>query len=315
MAHGVVEDMKREDATKCKSLTTRWEKVWRMKDGERKMKVRFVGRECKLAEHREDLFSPGATRSAGRVIDFLALKMGLETFEAHAVDEHYQASAYEEVVVEPALEYLERFAKTGRDTDIVWRLRRQLPGRRAGGQSWVEHLAGILMNKLVLEQGKTAPQFYWSALRLVTLELHVDDIHGTATPSGRKQFIKDLSHEIEFKASDGCELGKPYEHLKRLRMPMTDETRIQPNTKYLEAVSYHLGLTGAMTTDAWCIVMTHRPTMDATPLLTANDIRLYRSFVGAFMYYMLNRADAQLEVSSLGSYLRDPSTGAMKALR
>ena len=132
---------------------------------------------------------------------------------------------------------------------------------------------------------------------------------------GRKQFIKDLSREIEFKGGDGRELGKPYEHLKRLRMPMTDETRIQPNTKYLEAVSYHLGLTGAVTTDAWCVVMTHRPTMDATPLLTATDLRLYRSFVGAFMYHMLNRTDAQLEGSSLGSYLRDPTNGAMEALR
>ena len=164
----------------------------------------------------------------------------------------------------------------------------------------------ILVNKLGFERCKAAPQFYWSSLRLVALELHVDDIHGTATPSGRKQFIKGLSRKIEFKGGDGRELGKPYEHLKRLRMPMTDETRIQPNTKYLEAVSYHLGQTGAMTTDDWCVVMTHRPTMDATPLLTANDIRLYRSFVGAFMYHMLNRADAQLEVSSLASYLRAP---------
>ena len=28
LAHGVVEDMKREDATKFKFLTTRWEKGW-----------------------------------------------------------------------------------------------------------------------------------------------------------------------------------------------------------------------------------------------------------------------------------------------
>ena len=45
----------------------------------------------------------------------------------------------------------------------------------------------------------------------------------TATPSGRKQFINHLSREIEFKGSDGCELGKPCEHLKKLRLPMTDE--------------------------------------------------------------------------------------------
>ena len=66
------------------------------------MKVRFVGREYKWAEHREDLFSSGATHAAGRMVDFLALKMGLETFEADAVDAYYQAPEHEEVVVEPA---------------------------------------------------------------------------------------------------------------------------------------------------------------------------------------------------------------------
>ena len=34
LAHGVVEDMKREDAKGFKTLTTRWDKQWRMKDGE-----------------------------------------------------------------------------------------------------------------------------------------------------------------------------------------------------------------------------------------------------------------------------------------
>ena len=33
---------------------------------------------------------------------------------------------------------------------------------------------------------------------------------GAATSSGRKQFIEDLSRETEFKAGDGCELGKPH---------------------------------------------------------------------------------------------------------
>ena len=113
LAHGVVdvEDMKRVDATNFKFLTTRWEKGWRMKDGCWKMKVRFVGREHKWAEHRGDSFSPGAIHFAGRVINFLALKLGLETFEADAVDAHYQVP---EVVVERAPEYLERLATAGR---------------------------------------------------------------------------------------------------------------------------------------------------------------------------------------------------------
>ena len=52
LAHGVVEDMKREDATKFTLLTTSWEKGWRLTDGSWKMKVRFVGREYKRAEHK-----------------------------------------------------------------------------------------------------------------------------------------------------------------------------------------------------------------------------------------------------------------------
>ena len=132
----------------------------------------------------------------------------LETFEADAVDAYFQAPEHEEVVVEPAPEYLERLAKAGRDTDIVWRWRRQLPGRRAAGQSWVEHVAGILVNKLGFERCTTAPQFHWSAVRLIALELHMDDIHGAATPSGREQVIRDLSREIEFKGGDRSERVK-----------------------------------------------------------------------------------------------------------
>ena len=66
LAYGVVEDMQREDAKGFKTLATRRDKRWRMKDGDWKMKVRFVGREYKWAEHREDLFSSGATHSAWR---------------------------------------------------------------------------------------------------------------------------------------------------------------------------------------------------------------------------------------------------------
>ena len=83
-----------------------------MKDDEWKMKVGFVGREYMGAEHREDLFSSGATHSAGRVMDFLALKMDLGTFETDAVDAFCQAPEHEEVVVEPAPAHLERLCQS-----------------------------------------------------------------------------------------------------------------------------------------------------------------------------------------------------------
>ena len=54
----------------------------------------------------------------------------------------YQAPQHEEVVVEPAPEYLYGLVA---DT---WRLRRQLPGIRSAEQSRVKHLAGVLVDKL-----------------------------------------------------------------------------------------------------------------------------------------------------------------------
>ena len=123
---------------------------------------------------------------------------------------------------------------------------------------------------------------------MVALELHMDDIHGAATPS-RRENVKDL-------------------------LPMTGETRIQPNPKHLEFVANLLGPTSAKTKPTPG-VLSHRSTMDATLFLTADDVRLYRSCVGALMYYVLDRADPQLEVSIIGTYLRDPTSGAMEALR
>ena len=108
------------------------------------MKFRIDGREYEWAEHREDLFFPGATHSASRVIDFQALKMGLETFEADAVDACCQALEHEEVVVELAPECLERLTKAGRDTSCgdhgVSCHRETRSGLRAGWDASLEFL-------------------------------------------------------------------------------------------------------------------------------------------------------------------------------
>ena len=49
--------------------------------------------------------------------------------------------------------------------------------------------------------------------------------------------------------------------------------------------------------------------------MDADDARVYRSCVGALMYYVLDRADAHLDLSILGTYLRAPTSGAIEALR
>ena len=51
-------------------------------------------------------------------------------------------------MLDPPLEYLKRLEDAGGDANIKWKLLKQLPGRRPAGQRWVDHLAGILVNKL-----------------------------------------------------------------------------------------------------------------------------------------------------------------------
>ena len=111
------------------------------------------------------LLSPGATQSACRIIDFLPCKLGLETFEADAVDTYYQAQECEGEMVEPAPECLERLAKAGRDSHCV-----AIATSAAGETCRRSELGGTLgrssCEQVRFEQCRTTSQFYGSPVRL-----------------------------------------------------------------------------------------------------------------------------------------------------
>ena len=54
LENGVVRDIPRDEVAGIKHLTTRWEKTWRKRNSEWEYKVRFVGREYRWQEFRED---------------------------------------------------------------------------------------------------------------------------------------------------------------------------------------------------------------------------------------------------------------------
>ena len=60
LADGVVRDIPRAEGVGMKHLTTRWERGWGKRNVEREYKVRFVGREYKWQEFREDPFGSGS---------------------------------------------------------------------------------------------------------------------------------------------------------------------------------------------------------------------------------------------------------------
>ena len=105
--------------------------------------MRFVGREYKWQDFREDLFASGASYCTGRIVDILSLKRRVPT----CTDASHQAPELDDVVVEPPEEYLNRSRAAGKCINIWWKLQQQFPGRRQAGQRWDEHFTSALVDK------------------------------------------------------------------------------------------------------------------------------------------------------------------------
>ena len=67
-------------------------------------------------------------------------------------------------------------AKAGQDVDVVWKLEKQLPGRRAASREWVGYAADHI-GDCGLERNEACPQFYRKPMPRLSLELHMDDFY------------------------------------------------------------------------------------------------------------------------------------------
>ena len=90
---------------------------------------------------------------------------------------------------------------------------------------------------------------------------------------------------------------------------MKEQTTTPTQHQVLAIIGRSAAVDGSETeTDSWSA------DAQSNAFWTNGEASVYRSCVGALMYYVLDRADAQLEVSILGSSLRTPTTGALEAL-
>ncbi|CAK0881954.1 unnamed protein product, partial [Prorocentrum cordatum] len=314
--HGVGEDIPKSEARGMKHITTRWEKQWRWKPARQEWQrtVRFVCREFRWQEWRDDLFTPGSAPISNRLIDFAALKRGFEVMTLDATDAVYQAPEHEDVVVDPPQEYLDRLQAEGKSTDIYWKLKRQLPGRRTAAPGWVEHMAGILMDEMRMARCEMAPQFFYNSETEVVVQLHMDDPHMAGPRDALEGFRDEMGQHVTFSGGDLHEYGTTYEHLKRLRTQFEHGTELKANPKYLDYAVETLGL-GSANTAPTPGVPAHKALMGSTSALSSVQAGIYRSCVGALMYYAQDRADCQYEVSLLGRMLSGPTVGAFTALK
>ena len=227
-------------------ISARWERrwVWNKESAEWEVKSRYVAREFKAMDPtRDDLFVPGAAHSTGRVIDFVAAKEDMVTVEVDAVDAHYNAEETEPVYVNAPAEFLQARRDAGLDDQVAWRLRKQLPGRRAAGSHWNDHVSSLLWEQGFL-RCPGAPQFYLRLDPRSVIEVHVDDGHFAGDRDTAVQFVKDLREYIKLKGGDINELYCTYSHLKRPRQRVPGGSRIFPNPKYLQDAARAVGLVG-----------------------------------------------------------------------
>ncbi|CAK0869723.1 unnamed protein product [Prorocentrum cordatum] len=314
--HGVGEDTPKSEARGMKHITTCWEKQWRWKPArqEWQRKVRFVCRGFRWQEWRDDLFTPGSAPISNGLIDFMPLKRGFEAMALDATDAFYQAPEHEDVVVDPPQEYPDRLQTEGKSTDIYWKLKRQLPGRRTAAPGWVEHMAGILMGEMRMARCEMAPQFFYSSETGVVVELHMDDLHMAGPKGALEGFRDELGQHVTFSGGEIHEYGTTYEHLKRLRARFGHGTELKANPKCLDYVVETLNL-GSANTAPTPGVPAHKALMGSTSALSPVQAGIYRSCVEAPTYYAQDRADCQYEVSLLGRMLSGPTDGAFTALK
>ena len=93
-----------------------------------------------------------------------------------------------------------------------------------------------------------------------------------------------------------------YDHLKHFRKRLNGAMIIESSPKYLDAVLELLGLEGARDVPTPSVLA-----LTTGELLSPAETTVYRQCVGGLLYYTQDRADAQYEVSVLGSMLGKPT--------
>jgi len=130
-----------------KHISTRWEVQKRTdSSGEVLARVRFVSREFRRGDPRNDIFAAASSSVTSRLIPLKAMsKPGMVTFTLDASSAFFHAPCLGKCVVDPPAEWLEQWVRDGGSPETVWELRRELYGRRVAPCRWTEWFANELV--------------------------------------------------------------------------------------------------------------------------------------------------------------------------
>ena len=148
----------------------------------------------------------------------------------------------------------------------------------------------------------------------VGMEVHIDDVRGFGPDPQVEKFEEDLAVHIRFRDGGVHHDGSEYDHLKRFRKKFNGVTTMESNPKYLDAVLDLLGLESAMDVPTPS-VPAHKEQLMTGEFLESAARSQCTECVGGLLYYTEDWADAQYEVSIIGSMLGKPTRGSMISLK
>jgi len=280
------------------------------------LKMRVVGRDYKKSSVREDVFAPMSSPMMTRVVDYLAMKDDddpndeLVTFIGDCCSAYYQTPATEIMYVHPPEEWKIARRLAGLSSDVMWLLKKQLPGQRAAGARWVDFFAAQCMD-CGLERYEAMPHFFRKPYTRLVVESHMDDFHGTARRSEATVFLEEIRKRLKLKASELCVVGA-YAHLRKTRMKLENGTHIAPNAKHARNVINALGLAEANACKTPDLPDAEPPN---SPALVGDERVLYRSCTMSLMYASQDLVNIQRQVNFLSTCLNAPTEHNMLQLK
>ena len=187
----------------------------------------------------------------------------------------------------PPDEWIEARKAAGLATDVVWRLLKQLPGRRAAGAHWTDHVNATFTEKMGMERYEPMPFFYRLPGTRLIVECHMDDFHGCAKKSEAEAFLDTVAKELVVKKSKSIIEGH-YQHLKRGRVKLNSGVLVQADPVHLNGVAKAVGVT-ARKPARTPYLSGEKPELD--PLLDDARQKICRSAVGSLIYVSPGRVD------------------------
>ena len=164
----------------------------------------------------DDAFAPSSGHSASRIVHYVALKKRYRTFTGDITNAFLHVPEDDECYVDPLREWPPKRSELGLSLKVMWRLLKQLYGRRRAGTSWVDFMAALLLDCKLL-RCEVAPQLFMEYHRGIFLEVHMDDLHGTGTERALANLKEELDKVAQFKVCAVHEPGSTYDRLEHSR--------------------------------------------------------------------------------------------------